>query len=430
MSDTKKRAAAVQPGAAGPAEAPAMPKSEYLRYIVGFFVFGAMWIMSGCVGSNVLFPQRFEEVWPGQGEVVLTTMNSVGIVFALISSVLCGGLSDRTRSRFGKRTPWIAVGGLICGVAFWLTASAGTVAGVAASWSLLQVGLNMMLTPATAIMSERIPFANRGTASAFYGAGCTVGTSVGVIIGSHFLTNPLPGYLFGAISYTLTGILMVFILPREESSLNSEVSEPLSLKVLFSVFQPPTKNCHDYYMAFAGRLFFYLGYWGIVNFQLYILQKYIGLSVEESGTVMSTMSLITMVLSLIVSIASGYISDKIGRRKPIVAVATLLVAVGIALPWLMRTAMSMYLYCVLYSIGYGIYASVDQALVIDVLPSKETAGKDLGFFNIATNVGQICSPILGSTIVTMTGSYFLVFPVAIVFLIAGAGVIMFIRKVN
>ena len=48
------------------------------------------------------------------------------------------------------------------------------------------------------------------------------------------------------------------------------------------------------------------------------------------------------------------------------------------------TAMGMYLFGGIASFGYGMYLSVDQALNVDVLPNKETAGKDLGFMNIAT----------------------------------------------
>ena len=34
-------------------------------------------------------------------------------------------------------------------------------------------------------------------------------------------------------------------------------------------------------------------------------------------------------------------------------------------------------------LGFSVYAAVDLALVVDVLPSKRNAAKDLGVFNIA-----------------------------------------------
>ena len=59
------------------------------------------------------------------------------------------------------------------------------------------------------------------------------------------------------------------------------------------------------------------------------------------------------------------------------------------------------------------YLSVDQALNVDVLPNKETAGKDLGFMNIATCAGQAIGVAITSTLVSVLGSYTVVFPVAI-----------------
>ena len=36
---------------------------------------------------------------------------------ALLANIIFGTLSDMTRSRFGKRTPWIVGGGIITGLA-------------------------------------------------------------------------------------------------------------------------------------------------------------------------------------------------------------------------------------------------------------------------------------------------------------------------
>lgn len=60
--------------------------------------------------------------------------------------------------------------------------------------------------------------------------------------------------------------------------------------------------------------------------------------------------------------------------------------------------MGMYGFALLAGLGYGIYSSVDQALNVDVLPSKEEAGKDLGILNIANTIGQILGPIVTSSI--------------------------------
>ena len=377
-----------------------MTKTETWRFMIGFIIFGIMWMMSGTIGSNVLFPERFNGLNIGQPEAILAAMNSVGSIFALFSNLVFGALSDRCHSRFGKRTPFIVLGGFIC---------------------VLQSGLNCMLAPAVAVLSDRIPLNKRGTLSAFYGGGATAGQSIGTIIGTQFLSNPVPGFIIGTVSWLLTGILAVIIWPREKSAAldEGEQSEKLNLKSLLLMFVPPTKNCRDFYLALFGRLLLIFGYFCINGYQLYILEKYIGLPVAEAGAVLSSMSVVIMVVSLVASLTSGAISDKIGRRKPIILVATIMMCIGIALPWLLKSVIGMYGFALLAGLGYGIYSSVDQALNVDVLPDKKNAGKDLGILNIANTIGQILGPIVTSAIVVATGSYFMAFPISIVLIAVG-----------
>lgn len=423
---------AVDETAIAPDTGKPMPKTETWRFMAGFIIFGILWMMSGSIGSNVLLPERFNGLGIGQPETILATMNSVGCIFALVANLVFGALSDHCHSRFGKRTPFILVGGFICGIAFWMTSTATTLMGIVAWWCVLQVGLNCALAPATAVLSDRIPLNRRGTISAFYGAGVMAGVSLGTIIGSTFITNPLPGFVIGTVCWFLTGTLAVIIWPREKSAAAAEGEEveKFSIGMILKMFVPPTKNCRDFYMALVGRLMLMFGWYCIAGYQLYIIEKYIGLEATEAGVVLSTMSLITMVVSLVSSIASGAISDKIGQRKPVILIATVLICAGIAMPWVFKSIWSMYAYALIGGLGYGIYSSVDQALNVDVLPSKENAGRDLGILNIANTAGQIVGPLVTSSIVVATGAYTLAFPVAVVLVAAGMIFIMAIKSVK
>ena len=141
-----------------------------------------------------------------------------------------------------------------------------------------------------------------------------------------------------------------------------------------------------------------MAYQMINVYQLYIIQNYIGQSVKESAVTVSVVSMIMMVMSLVGSFISGPVSDLIGRRKVPVVVASVLFA-------------------------------VDQALLVDVLPNKEEAGKDLGILNMATTLGQMCGPVVMSAIVVNLG-YNFAFPTSIALAIIGCFFIMAIKKVK
>ena len=423
----------VDPSIIAPDTGQPLPKASLWRFMVGFIIFGIMWMGAGSMASNVLLPERFNTLDIGMtGEQILAAMNSFGMVFALVSNLVFGALSDHCRSRFGKRTPFIVAGGIICAAAYYSTSVAVTLPMIVASWCVLQVGLNCMLGPSIAVLSDRIPLNKRGTLSAFYGAGATIGQSVGSILGSIFLTNPVPGFLFGTVAWVCSGILTVIIWPAEKSAALApgEAAEKFQLSSILRMFIPPTKNCRDFYLALFGRLLFIFGYFCINGYQLYILEKYVGLSVTDAGAVLAKMSVVTMVVSFVASLTSGTVSDKIGRRKPIIVVACVMICVGIAAPWLLKNAFSMYVFALFAGLGYGVYSSVDQALNVDVLPDQENAGKDLGILNIANTIGQILGPVLTSIIVVNTGSYFLAFPVAAALILVGVVFILLIKNVD
>lgn len=429
MSDAKQAASGVDANQLAPDTGKPLSGVDKARFMVGFIIFGIMWMASGTIGSAVLLPERFNHLGIGTPEVILTSMNSVGIIFALVANIVFGALSDRCHSRFGKRTPFVVIGGFVCGLAFWLTSTATTQFAIVAWWSLLQIGLNCMLAPAVAVLADRVPFNARGTLSAFYGGGAIVGQSLGTIIGSTFIQNPLPGFVVGTVSWIFTGILAVIIWPREKSATLETQGQSDVPKTRVS-FVPPTKNCRDFYLALMGRLMLIFGYQMIVTFQLYIIERYIGLSAAEAAGVMSTMSVIIMVVSIVASLSSGAISDRIGRRKPLVILSSALIALGILVPFLVPSAASMLAFAAISGLGYGVYSSVDQALNVDVLPDPDDAGKDLGILNMANTLGQVLAPIVASNIYLATGGYNLVFPCAILLVVVGAVFIGFIRRVK
>lgn len=404
-----------------------MPTGHKIRFAAGMIVFNILWMTAGTAASQVLLPSRFTTLDIGQPETVLATMNSMSIIFALVANVVFGALSDSTRSRFGKRTPWIPLGGVVAGIAYYMTSVATSLVGIVAWWSVLQIGVNIMIAPCVAILSDRVPARIRGTLSAFYGVGQILGQSLGALIGAQFVTNERVGFVIGTVIWLLTGFITIVIIPREKSSLG-EGGERFSLRKVVMQFRPPTRNARDFYLALVGRMCLIFGYNMIMAYQLYVCMNHIGLDNEGAAGVVAEMATITMVVSLVTSLASGPISDRLGRRKPPIAVASVVIAAGFAVPWLVPTSTSMLVMAGVVGLGYGIYMAVDQALNVDVLPDPDEAGKDLGILNLANTLGQVVAPIITSSLVIATGSYAALFPVAIAAVLVGAVVIMFIRN--
>ena len=82
-------------------------------------------------------------------------------------------------------------------------------------------------------------------------------------------------------------------------------------------------------------------------------------------------------------------------------------------------------------LGFGLYMAVDLALVADVLPDSATAAKDLGVMNIAGALPSSIAPAIAPVILAVgSGSYGVLYAVAGVCAIVGAGAILRVRRVR
>ena len=86
-------------------------------------------------------------------------------------------------------------------------------------------------------------------------------------------------------------------------------------------------------------------------------------------------------------------------------------------------------------LGFGVYLAVDLALVVDVLPDKRNAAKDLGVFNIAGALPFSVAPAIAPAILVIgsgsgSGSYGVLYAVAGLCAIIGAFAILPVRRVR
>ena len=321
-----------------------LSKMNAARFGAGFLVFGVLWMSGLGIVSAVLLPMHYKTIPGVNADALVGIVNAFTAVASLVANLMFGNFSDRSRSRFGRRTPWILFGAVLGGVTLFLTGTTHNAVLLTIFYCACMFGLNCMITPMVAILSDRVPSKIRGTMSAFYGAGSTIGAPIGTMLGVLFIENLIPGFAVAGVLMFLGGVVAVIIIPKEQSA-DFLPKDEGSAKDILSSFRPPKfSTAHDFYKAFAGRFCMLMAYQMINVYQLYIIQNYIGQSVKESAVTVSVVSMIMMFMSLVGSFISGPVSDLIGRRKVPVVVASVLFAVGIAMPWIFKSTMGMYLF--------------------------------------------------------------------------------------
>ena len=123
------------------------------------------------------------------------------------------------------------------------------------------------------------------------------------------------------------------------------------------------------------------------------------------------------------------ISDRTGRRKLPVTVAGLIMAVPAVMLALWPTWPVAVVSAALMGLGFGLYLSVDQALVTQVLPSARARAKDLGIINVANYGAQVLAPAIAAPLVSQFGGYPTLYLSAAAITVAGSAFVWKIRSV-
>jgi len=100
-------------------------------------------------------------------------------VIAVLTTVVAGAWSDRTRSRFGRRRPWILVGALVSAAGLALTGVVTWLPMQVLAVAVFQGGLNAMLAGVGALLPDQVAKPALGRASACAGLGYLAGTAAG-----------------------------------------------------------------------------------------------------------------------------------------------------------------------------------------------------------------------------------------------------------
>ena len=382
---------------------------------------------------QVLLPNQIQDFDPAGKATHLGALFAITSVFSTTVTPLSGALSDRTRSRFGRRTPWIVLGSLIGGGALILVPHARGMTSIAATWLIASISLNSMQTPITTVIAERLPASERGMASGVVGAAMTGGVSAGTVFGGLLAREMRFAYCVLGLSIMAACVAFVFLNPEPKTKL--EPPPAFRLGAFLRSFWVSPWEYPDFAWAFFGRFTIYMGYQAVVTYLLYILEDHIGLSQMDANRMIARLASITFVALIFASVCSGWLSDRIRRRKPLVFGAALFMAAAVAAPVVAPSIPGMIVYAVLIGIGYGAFMSVDLALMTQVLPDRPGAsnstGKDLGILATAINVPQILSPVLAAALLGVTGNnYALLFMAAGTFVFVGSFLVLPIRSVS
>ncbi|MFF2485087.1 MFS transporter [Microbacterium sp. NPDC058062] len=381
---------------------------------------------------------KVQQLAPANVEVLGYVIGLAAVVSTVVGP-LVGMWSDRTRSRFGRRRLF-ALGGAVLGIlALAFVAWAPTVPLLMAGWVFANVGWSTVMASLLFSQADRLPEEQRGKVAGLSGFVQMIASVLGVGIASAFIGNDFLVFLIpGFVGLILA--LLWFLLVKEPDSRSLPDTGKLTVGKALSnmVFKPADHP--DFAWNWLGRLFFMFGVTFATTFTTLFFASRLAPDgqVSKIGGLIVILSLLGVVATAGGALLGGFLSDKLKRRRIFVLLAGLGFTAGaIVMAFGGSNATLLITGSIVTSLGLGVFSAVDQAIVLDVLPERDTeAGRYIGINSYSTSLAQAIAPILAAPLllIGVTGAdknYGLLFLIAAACtLVGGTLVMVFVRKSN
>jgi Na+/melibiose symporter-like transporter len=389
----------------------------------------------GALIAIVLPSQIAAIVGDAQKEFYNGLIPPLGAVVSLAITPVAGALSDRSRSRWGRRRPYMLVGTVVNIVFLLLIAGFGAGDNI---WLFLlcymgiQLGNNWSGGPYAGLVPDVVPADKRGRASGWLALMTAIGTLIGALAAGQLISGGSYWPIYTLIIAALAAMLALTLWGVRERPLEDDPG-PFDAGAFARSFLLDPKIYRDFYWVLVTRAFVTMGIYSVFTFFLFFVKDIIRVANPEEQS--SFLIGIIIAAGIPTSIIAGALSDRYGR-KPLVYLSGGLMALASAIfipvaffPSLAFT----FVVGALFGIGYGAYQAVDWALAIDVLPSGEGAAKDMGIWHVALVLPQIIAPaITGLTLNALKGrslllGYTVVFVITAVWFVLGT---VFVRQIR
>ncbi|MGW3346176.1 MFS transporter [Nonomuraea rubra] len=370
---------------------------------------------------------RISEIAPGQEETLGYVTGTAQLVY-LVLSPLIGMWSDRTRSRFGRRAPFMVAGALLGLAALAVVATAPTVPLIGLGWVFGMIGWSVAGGAIQTLQADHVPEEQRGRVSALTGLMTQIAPVIGIgvayaVSSSTFLVFMVPG---------LIGFLMIVLLPllrAEGSSYELVGSARVGARELFAGFVFNPRKYPDFGWNWLGRFIFFMGLYFNTTFGTFFYAQRLDLLVKEVAGVVASIGILGVVAASVGALVGGFLSDKLRRRKLFTFIGSLLFVAGACVDAFAYALPPLIAGAVLMQLAIAVFAAVDQAIVFAVLPDRAQAGRYMAVVAFAQKIPSAIAPLVAPFIITagMTGTdrnYTLLYLTGAVLALAGGLLIL------
>ena len=365
---------------------------------------------------------RVQQIDPAGKATSLSLVLGVGAIFALLANPFFGKLSDRTRSRFGMRRPWLIIGVVSGTIGLLIIALAPNIPLVLVGWCLAQAGFNALLAVVVAILPDQVPEEQRGLVSGVLGMCQSVAIVAGAFLAQALVGSTFWMFMAPAVVALITVLVLVFVL-HDRTITRDRQLPPYNIGEFLRSFWVNPRRYPDFGWNWLGRFLFIMGAATLITYQVFYLTDHLHINPTTVAQLVFISTLVNTIFLVVFSYLGGLFSDLAHRRKIFVIIAALIYTAGLVVVALASSFNMFLVATAICGIGQGTYFAVDLALAAAVLPEGgKEAAKDLGVLNIANALPQSIAPAIAPIFLAIGGggNYTALFIAAAIFALVGA----------
>jgi maltose/moltooligosaccharide transporter len=373
-------------------------------FVLGFGFFGVSVILTVYNAFVPLFlANRF-----GLSPLLIGFFMTLDNIAALFIQPPVGAWSDRLRTPWGRRMPFILIGAPIGALAFGLIPVAAALPLFVACTSTLLLSMAFWRTPVIALMPDITPSHFRSQANGVINFMGGLGGIIAFLVGSSlYKMNTAYPFWLGSVLVIISSLL-VFIFIKEPKVYEASEEKPSMIKSLKEVLADRDRSALRILLAIFC---WFVGYNGIEAFFTLYANKHLGLPEADGARLLGQLSLLFVLFAL----PSGYIAARIGRRKMIMIGITLMTLLLIVIFFIPKETLTIQitklpavgvvpvigLFLMAAGIAWACININSLPMVVDMTDASRL-GTYIGLYYLFSTLAAIAGPNINGWIIQLT----------------------------
>lgn len=330
---------------------------------------------------------------------VIGSIIAVEGLLALALPLWLGWLSDRTRTSFGRRLPYMMIGAPLCALSLLGLAFARTITGITALVVVFYLGYFTIYPPYRALYPDLVPRRELGRSQGVQ----TVFRELGLLLGLGgspllFAFAPQAPFLTGAV--VLSILFSVFVVRLRGTIRLQRTHQPRSVREMGVSFVSLLRCYPDVRRVLLANALWEFALAGLKTFVL----LYIVVGIGRSPAVASGLMALIAVVALAAAPVAGHFADRFGTVR-VMRVALFVFACGLLMPTLTNSFTILIPAMPLIGFGGAIAMTLPYALLAERLPSQ-SHGVGAGLYEFSRGVGAFAGPLVTGAVIDLARPLF------------------------